>query len=184
MSNKKRKCKHCKAFKPALNGLQTPVGYFCCYEHAQAWSLKNGAQKRAKIAREEVKQKAQERRERKEKLRDRRWYEKKAQQVFNKWIRERDKDNPCISCQTVMTKKINAGHYRSVGSSPQLRFNPKNCHAQCEKCNSYLSGNIADYRKNLTSKIGLENVEALENNNELKKWSIEELKSIIQKYKL
>lgn len=184
MSNSKRKCIHCKDYKPALNGLQTPVGYFCSYEHAQAYSLSKTAHKRTKEAREQKKKERQERKARKEKLKDRKWYEKKAQKVFNAWIRERDKDQPCISCQIYKNSKINAGHYRTTKAAPHLRFNEGNCHLQCEQCNTYLSGNIGEYRINLIKKIGIEEVERIENDHTIKKWTIEELKEIINKYKM
>jgi hypothetical protein len=77
---------------------------------------------------------------------------------------------------------VNAGHFLSVGAAPHLRFNEQNVHLQCEKCNSYLSGNIAKYRPRLIAKIGLEAVEALESNNTPAKWSIDELKRIKAQY--
>jgi hypothetical protein len=48
-----------------------------------------------------------------------------------------------------------------------------------------LSGNLLNYRKSLINKIGLAEVEELENiSYENKKWSIDELKEIINKYKV
>ena len=47
---------------------------------------------------------------------------------------------------------------------------------------SVLDGNVELYRINLIKKIGLERVEALENNNETHKWTIEECKEIINIY--
>jgi hypothetical protein len=47
-----------------------------------------------------------------------------------------------------------------------------------------LSGNQIEYRKRLIKKIGVERVEWLEENgNQVKKWTIEELKELIKKYK-
>jgi hypothetical protein len=108
---------------------------------------------------------------------------KKAQFQFNKFIRIRDAGLVCISCQKTMNKKINAGHFRSVGSSPHLRFNENNCHAQCEHCNTYLSGNIGNYRINLVKKIGEEKVLELESDNKPKHYTIDDIKNIIEKYK-
>lgn len=112
---------------------------------------------------------------------------KKAQSVFNKWIRERDGEK-CISCNhtniTALrnTRQFHAGHYLTTGARPELRFNEDNCHSQCSICNNYLSGNLAQYRLNLINKIGLERVEALENARQVKKWTVDELKEIIEKY--
>ena len=93
-----------------------------------------------------------------------------CQTHFNKYIRLRDKGNNCISCNKP-AKKENAGHYRSVGGNPELRFNEENVYLQCEFCNSYQHGNLIEYRKNLVKKIGLERVEWLEGKHEPKKYN-------------
>ena len=118
----------------------------------------------------------------KEKIKTRSDYMNELQVVFNKYIRQRDKGNNCISCGK-KCKKENAGHYRSVGGNPELRFNELNCHLQCEYCNTYLHGNYIDYRINLIKKIGLKNVEWLERKHEPKKYTIEELKELKEHYK-
>lgn len=109
---------------------------------------------------------------------------KKAQIAFNSFIRERDKDLPCISCDRHHQGQYHAGHYRSVGAAKQLRFTEINCHKQCAPCNNHKSGNITEYRINLIKKIGVNNTESLENNNEVKRYSIEEYKEIEALYKL
>jgi len=113
---------------------------------------------------------------------DKRHQLKKAQEAFNKFIRLRDKVLPCISCGRMHQGQWHAGHYRTTKAAPQLRFNEDNVHKQCQPCNSHLSGNITEYRINLTMKIGSEKVEVLETNNQLKKWSVEELHEIRKHY--
>ena len=108
---------------------------------------------------------------------------KKAQQVFNKWIRLRDEGNDCISCGKPPKKK-NAGHYKSRGGFPELRFEPLNCHLQCEHCNTHLSGNLSNYRISLVNKIGLDKVEWIEGPHEAKKYTIDDLTEIQELYKL
>tara|TARA_R110001583_G_scaffold189156_1_gene351869 strand:+ start:177 stop:698 length:522 start_codon:yes stop_codon:yes gene_type:complete len=109
---------------------------------------------------------------------------KLTQIVFNKWIRKRDKGKPCISCKNPTPKKVNAGHYIASGKSKFLTFNEDNVHLQCEYCNNFLSGNLLDYRINLIEKIGKERVEYLEcNRHKTKKYTREELKEIMEKYK-
>jgi hypothetical protein len=58
-------------------------------------------------------------------------YLKIAQQVFNKFIRVRDKGLNCISCNKPC-KKENAGHYYSQGGHSNVRFDEDNVHLQCE----------------------------------------------------
>lgn len=107
---------------------------------------------------------------------------KKAQVVFNKFIRLRDKDLPCISCGSWSTPQ--AGHYMSAGHHSALRFNEDNTSRQCIKCNNFLSGNLINYRKGLVKKIGLERVEFLETYpKKAYIWDRFSLIEIIEKYK-
>lgn len=116
--------------------------------------------------------------EKKKKLKTRGDWTKEAQIAFNRFIRARDKGLPCISCGRSTGAKVNAGHYRSVGSAPELRFVLFNAHLQCEHCNSHLSGNLIEYRKNLLDRVGIDVVEWLEGPHEPKKYTIEELEEI------
>ena len=108
---------------------------------------------------------------------------KAAQKAFNAYIRHRDSNCSCISCNRSSGAKVNAGHYKSVGSTPELRFEELNVHLQCEHCNNFKSGNIENYRINLINKIGLDKVEWLEGPHEPKKYTCKELKEIEAKYK-
>lgn len=92
-----------------------------------------------------------------------------AQIAFNTYIRERDKDEPCISCGTTKAK-WDAGHYRTVAAAPQLRFHPLNTHKQCSVCNQHKSGELIEYRKNLVKKIGEDKVKWLEENNKTRRY--------------
>jgi hypothetical protein len=106
----------------------------------------------------------------------------KAVYTFNKYIRLRDKDLPCISCGHTDGRQFHAGHFKPAGGNPHLRFNELNVHKQCSICNNYKSGNLVPYRANLIIKIGLINVEALESDKSIKKYSIDDYKNIIVKY--
>lgn len=113
---------------------------------------------------------------------------KEAQIAFNAFIRERDKGAECIDgCGARMEGEaigggFDAGHYRSVGSAPHLRFDERNCNGQSKKCNRYGAGRAVDYRRGLINRIGLEAVEALEADQTPRKYSIEELKAIKAHY--
>jgi hypothetical protein len=127
--------------------------------------------------------------EKKKKLKSRSDYLKEAQQIFNAYRREIARVNgyPCISSGRPLDWSVNqvdAGHYRSIGSAPHLRFDERNVHAQSKHDNQFLSGNTVEYRKGLIERIGLEAVEALEADNRPRKFTIEELKAIKQEYKL
>lgn len=107
---------------------------------------------------------------------------KVLQKVFNAYIRKRDEKETCISCGTTKGQ-MHAGHFRSVGSAPHLRFHELNVWKQCATCNNHLHGNLIEYRKRLVNKIGADQVEWLENYNETGKLSIPEIKDKIQEYK-
>ncbi len=76
-------------------------------------------------------------------------YLKLAQQVFNKFIRLRDKGQVCISCQKKPLKE-NAGHFFNANNHYNVRFDERNTHLQCEHCNTYLSGNLIEYQRNFS----------------------------------
>lgn len=113
---------------------------------------------------------------------------KEAQHAFNAYIRERDRDQPCICCGLPLGSgevggAYDAGHYRSTGSASPLRFNEDNCHAQRKQCNRYGAGRAVDYRIGLIRRIGEEKVGALESDNTPHKWTREELTAIRDTYK-
>ena len=107
----------------------------------------------------------------------------KAQQVFNAYIRQRDKGKPCISCGRHV-EEYDAGHYVPVKGGSFLRFHEWNAHAECRFCNRYDEFHLIGYRRNLVERIGEEAVRWLEENRHtIKKWSNEELEEIINRYK-
>jgi len=108
---------------------------------------------------------------------------KETQTIFNKYVRLRDQGLPCISCN-LPPKKKNAGHYYSSGGHSNIRFNEDNVHLQCEACNTFLSGNLLNYQIGIQKKIGAQKLlELQERAHVTKKWTIDELKEIIQTYK-
>ncbi len=142
---------------------------------------------RAKAEKREL---AKEKRETRAKLiekKGRGYWMAAAQKEFNTFIRLRDQlaGHPCISSGRPLNwtgNAVDAGHYRSRGSAPHLRFDERNCHAQSKQENRYASGNVVDYRLGLIARIGLEAVEALECDQEPRKWSIDDLKQIKATY--
>ena len=113
---------------------------------------------------------------------------KEAQHAFNAFIRQRDHAQPCICCgQPLGAGEVggafDCGHYRSTGSAPHLRFDERNAHAQRKVCNRWGAGRAVDYRVGLVNRIGLEAVEALESDNRIHKWTVEELRSIRDHYR-
>ena len=169
VKKKTKKCKSClQPFSP-VRPLQICCSMNCAINHNEV--------KKRKQAKFDLMKARRDLKTRADHLRD-------TQAVFNRFIRLRDAGKPCISCQKPMLKKINAGHYLTVGAHPELRFNEHNNNAQCEHCNSFLSGNIARYRINLIAKIGREAVEALEGYHKPVKYTVEQILEIKALYRL
>lgn len=135
-----------------------------------------------------TKQKRQDLQERREKLKTKGEHLREAQAAFNAYIRERDRlaGYACISSGRPLDwngNAVDAGHWRSVGAAPHLRFDERNCHAQSKHDNRYLSGNAAEYRVGLIQRIGLEAVEALERDQSVRRYTIEDLQGIKALYR-
>lgn len=109
-------------------------------------------------------------------------YLKDAQIAFNAFIRARDAGRPCISCGCRNAMGFDAGHYRSVGAQPALRFHEDNVHRQCIDCNQTLAGNAAAYRVGLIERIGLVRVESLEREHPPAKFTVEDARRIKTEY--
>lgn len=183
MANSKRRCAHCKKYFHQETGVIRGTQFFCSNDHLIEYAVSNSKALANKGRQIQQKEEKAALRQRKEELRPRSWYLKECQKWFNKFIRLRDDGDSCISCGRNTGAKMNAGHYRSVGSCPELRYEEDNCHLQCEHCNSYKSGNIEHYRPALIAKIGLPRVVEIEGPHEPKKYTIDDLKELITKYK-
>lgn len=166
---KTKLCRVCRVKYTPCRPLQSVCSAECAYKYSKTI--------RVKAERKETK-------ELKVKLKTKAEWLKEAQAIFNQYIRLRDKDAPCISCQRFHTGQYHAGHYKTTGSHPELRFNEFNVHKQCAPCNNHLSGNIINYRLNLVKKIGLDEVEWLESNHTANKYTIDDIKALKVLYKL
>ncbi|MBC8947280.1 recombination protein NinG [Xenorhabdus indica] len=111
------------------------------------------------------------------------YFASQAQTAFNAFIRERDKCDPCISCGRFHEGQWHAGHYRTRGAYPELRFDEDNCHKQCSACNKHLSGNIDNYTPRLIEKIGQARFDRLMSHHALPKWKREDYEQIRDNYK-
>ena len=172
------KCKCCKKKLDNTDGVIVNLSRFCGYDCAVKWSLNDV---------KETKHKEQKKKDkvRLEELKTASDYVKEAQAAVNAWVRWRDRDKPCISCDSFPTndglikgQRVDAGHYRSRGAAGHLRFNLSNIHKQCVRCNRNLSGNVVEYRIRLIERSGLERVEALETDNKPRKFDVEYLRRI------
>lgn len=122
-------------------------------------------------------------------------YIQELQSAFNAFIRERDHDFPCVSCGIDNPPAIDgiqwdAGHYRSVGACPELRFHEDNCHKQCRVCNCELpSGGQPTfsrwkrYELEIEQRIGPERLALLEGPQAPKHYLSDELIALKKHYR-
>lgn len=186
---RKRKCGHCRELFQPWNTLQQACSPPCALKIA---------------AKNEAKRFRQWQRKERERLKTKSEWTKEAQIAFNAYIRERDRDKPCISCdryavETFTGGSWDCGHFRTVGAAPELRFDEANAHKQCKSCNSgvHRSGSKVkvahdperaatireQYRGALIGRIGLAEVRRLEGPQETKKYTIDDLREIRDTYR-
>lgn len=183
-----RRCKMCRA-KVTSGGILTPEDKskvaLCSWECFTEYQKSPAAKKMfERMRRADLT-------ERKERLKTMEDHIKTAQRHFNAYIRARDKNKTCVSCNRPLTLKnpktskhygFDCGHYisRSLSGkgSSKYRFNPKCCAGQCKRCNKHSAGNFVEMRKGMIERFGIEHIESIENNNEERKFTISELERI------
>jgi Bacteriophage Lambda NinG protein len=189
MTPKPAKCKHCRQRLTKLGEKLHPA----CID---PWLSANREKLRAKtdqrikrMAKEARKQERAEDRATREKQKGLPQLHKEAREAVHEFIRLRDAHLPCISCGAPppdlsdLHAGRDAGHYRSVGSAPQHRYNLMNINAQCVHCNQHLAGNPIAYRFGMLAKYGEAATLALELDNAAHKWTRAEVRGIRDEYR-
>ena len=177
------RCKVCKVkFEPKYFLQKTCTEPTCVIEYGRL----NAKKAEEKIKKLEEKEWQERKKQIKEKLKKLSEYEAEAKLEFQAWVRERDKELPCISCGITNPKEWHGGHFKKAEIYSGVIFSEENVNKQCSKCNVFLGGNELMYRDGLVKKIGLQQVEALEklaNDTRLYKWTKEQLIEIKEEYK-
>ena len=177
------KCKICRQEFIKRSMTHKTCGPDCAEKYGIEQARKNSEKKK----RQEVMEERINIRERKEKLKSKFEVMKEVQVLCNRFVRERDlkAGYGCISCETKSSPRWDAGHFRSVGSAPHLRFDAdRNIHLQCAKCNTFLSGNLLSYKDRLPERIGFTAFLALMSDQAPKQYTkddLQELKAYFRK---
>ena len=169
-----KRCRKCSSqFEPVR-----PLQVVCSPACSLAWAQTLAGQKAEKRARAAAK------REAKAKLETPSEAARRAQGVFNRWVRLMDRGMPCVSCGAPDdgSRQRHASHYRPAGPNPALRFEPDNVHAACSICNNHKSGNLTPYRIELIRRIGIERVEWLEGPHDLPHRTVADFREIQKTY--
>ncbi len=111
---------------------------------------------------------------------------KSVQDLANKYARLRDCDGnggaACISCGKWFSyEQLDGGHYIPTTVS-STRFDERNIHAQCHRCNRFLHANLRGYFRGLEKKLGRSGLDDLEAIAGPKKWTREELTELKEYY--
>lgn len=187
-SRRPRRCaiKSCRTQFMPISMTHKVCSADCSVEWARLEGVKK-ARKEARIASRKALEDKREHRERLEYSKKLQWHLERAQTAFNAYIKARDFGKPCGCCgrplDWYLNKDIDCGHFRTVAAAGHLRYNEDNATAQSVYCNRNKSGNQAEYRQNRVKDIGIERVEALENNNHPHNWTREELAEITSAYR-
>lgn len=175
-----KKCKVCR------NPFTSPVPFqtWCSFDCAVVLAEKKLEAKKLKEKKEQRRKDAETR----VRLKKRSELQSEAQTAFNRYIRLRDANQACICCgkdfdPTKPGGSVDAGHFRSVGSAPHLRFVEDNCHAQRKNCNRPGGTTYSKYRAGLVERIGEERVQAVEADQEPRHYSREDLINIRDTYR-
>ena len=136
---------------------------------------------RAKRQREAAKVEREVTKAKKAELKPRSKWLAECQQVINRYVRIKAFRNGegCYTCGATPQQKwggtYDAGHLRSVGSAPHLRFYIPQIRLQCVPCNRHKGGMALAFRKHLVQEHGQEWVDRLEAMQSPNKYSIDYL---------
>ena len=165
-----KKCKVCrKEFKPTYSSVQMVCSPKCAIEYTKQ-------KKKNKQVLDKAKKERNDEKRLKTAL-------KTTELAVHKYIRERDKGKPCISCGKPWQPTFQAGHLFSRKQYGGLKYHLDNIHGQCEYCNLRLEGNVTEYTLRLPDRIGSDRFDKLIKLARLekkyvKKWTLYELEEI------
>jgi hypothetical protein len=179
------RCKICHGSFEKSRSIQPTCGKFDCNVE---YAVRTARKAQEALVKEAKRMEAASVKARKEAIKSRGEWIEDAQRAFNAYIRARDAGQTCICCGKPFEPQklggsIDAGHYRSRGSSPHLRFDERNVHAQRKNCNRPGGTTHDSFRAGMIARIGLEALEALESDQTPRHYSIEDLKAIRDTYR-
>jgi len=147
----KRKCKEC-----GITFQKTrPLQFVCSPKCAINYNRKQKEKKENKEWKIEKKKRINKLKTYSQKVND-------ARLIFQKWVRLRDGDDPCISSGRTYSEIWNGGHFFKAELCSGVIFDPDNCHKQSSKDNLFLQGNVGEYKPRLIAKIGQDRFDRLE----------------------
>jgi Zn finger protein HypA/HybF involved in hydrogenase expression len=199
MSNASRKCPYCEKFNRIdSGGVLFDISknrLFCNDEEWREYSIKGSLKTQERKANKFIadkkagKKPAKKKRTKIELMHDKKFWHDKVAKECHSYIKERDVDMACISCQQTNAYQWDAGHFKTRAGFPQLKYNTFNIFKQCRRCNSR-SGNInggkgfgRGYVWGLMNRCGTARIEYLERDHKAKHYSAHDLKRLFGWFK-
>lgn len=186
-----RKCRNCGDKYMPKQGMQTWCSIDCGVAIASKALEKKKAKELSAFERKlklEAKAERAAHRKRKAELKPISWHHKRAAEACNAYIRYRDRNLQCCSCDKVLAfeGKYDAGHWLPQGNNKHIAYDEHNISGQCTDCNLHKSGNQAHHRITLVRRWGEDVVKKLEAKPKQgdKTWTREELMDIARHYRI
>jgi hypothetical protein len=170
MTTRAKKCKACGISYITTRPLQKACSLPCALILGKQ-KTEQDKKKQERIGRAADKKKL-------ESLKPKIYWEKLAERYVNHLVIVRDRYKPCISCGRFHQGDNHAGHFLSVGSHPEIRYDLRNIHKQCKPCNVDKHGNYHEYRKALPARVGQDVLDWLDGPHEIPHRTIDDLKKI------
>jgi len=110
----------------------------------------------------------------------------KTWDLFAAYVKQRDGD-VCFSCGKggLISHDWHAGHMFPSGNNAVIRYEPKNVHSQCGRCNCFLRGNGAAYVAHFLEVYGLAELQRIQaKRGQEKRWTrveLEEMATVLQR---
>lgn len=180
MTFRRTRCAHCRAKLTPERPSQI-VHAECAEPYAIAKREKE-ERAQAKAVRMAARVEKAETRRRKEATKPRAKWLSECQDIVNRYVRvlALSRGQGCFTCGAMPEQKFggtyDAGHFRSVGSAPQLRYWIPQIKIQCIPCNRHKGGMAISFRRALVEAHGNEWVERLESMNHYEKFDVDYLK--------
>jgi len=158
------KCKGCGERFPKDEMIKVQLSWYHSFECASASALAKIQRKAATNTKKKEKADRAKQRNDKEKVKTMAEWFDQLQTLVNQYVvHVKDYGEPCCTCQkTTQNIKYDAGHMRSRGSTPELRFELTNIHKQCSvNCNQHGSGMRKEYELFIIDKYGKDHLDWL-----------------------
>lgn len=151
------RCRFCRDLYKPTRPMQ-PSGCCAKFECQASFIAEHVAKQRKKRAKDERAAQIADRKTVKAKLAKLTpgYLEGKAQEAINAYIRARDHEHGCISCDKPANwdGQWHGGHLIPRGRSSFLRFDLRNINKQCSVCNHREGGMVAEHERGIISRHG------------------------------